>query len=668
VQQQQTPRICSDGNNGCFIVWQDSRHNGYGQIYIQKFDSHGRPQWDSNGVRVCSTGFVQRTPVVASDGNGGAYVAWSDDRNPSTKPDLYAQHFNAAGEKMYRTWAIAIAKVAEASNDPSGQKNLCMLPDGFGNAYVAWEDFRTAISPESSRPDIYMTRLYPGGVRDSATGVSVLNAPSRQTEPYMIRDTLGRAFMTFSTNYPSAPYGIGATQIDTSLNVLWGTSQTPNIVYRNTNFAQNSLRPRAMKYAGMYYMAWEELQGTASAGWDILAQKLANNGNPVWFLPAAMTPSLSGDQVKAVPSTDFAGGMQVVYEDFQGNRNISSSRILSNGAAYKPAPPNHIFSVCNLANDQTNPQAVMAEKGMLVFWEDARKSGGAGDTASIFAQVIDTTPARQYPVVGSRWGFPVSTDPGARHADRDQMEICPRDNGAIVVWRDGRNYANSNYDIYMQLVFKNATLPIELADFRLTRQFTNAVRIDWQTAMEIDNAGFELERREVSTIDDDRPFEVIASYKTHPALQGANTSSSLRSYSYLDIPSAPGKYEYRLVDYSLAGERNAHSSKQIEIGSSSSSSDWVMLAASPNPFRDRTSISFIAPRAAVVDFQVIDQLGRVIAMPMSNSVLAAGPHTVSITTKDLGAAGTYYYVLTARDAETGNVIYSTKPAVLNCTR
>jgi hypothetical protein len=661
--QQAYPKVCSDGTNGCFVVWQDSRHNGYGQIYIQKYDADGKAKWDSNGVRVCSTGFVQRGPIIASDGNGGAYVVWQDDRNPTTKPDLYSQHFLSDGSKTYGAFAKSIAKVVENSSDAGGQKNWTMIPDGLGNAYVAWEDSRLAITPESSRPDIYMTRLWPGGVRAPDTGVSVHNAPARQTEPYLIRDTLNRCFMAFSTNYTVAPYGIAVTQIDTSLNILWGGSGTPNVIYRNPNFTQNSARPRVVKYAGMYYMAWEELQSTGSAGWDILAQKLSNTGVPVWFLPATMTPSLSGDQVKATPNTDFAGGMQVIYENYQGNKNISSSRVLANGASTKPASPNHIYNVCDLTNDQRNPMAVPTEKGMLVFWEDTRKSA---DNASIFAQVIDTMPSRLYPVAGSRWGFPVSTDVGPTFSNKDQMDIAPRENGAIVVWRDSRNYNATNNDIYMQLVFKNSTLPIELADFRLTRQLANAVRIDWQTAMEKDNAGFEIERRLITGEVHD--FEVIASYKNVSSLQGANSSSTLRNYSYLDIPSASGKYEYRLVDFSLDGERTSHAIKEIELGQSSATNDWVLVAASPNPFRGRTSVSFIAPRTAVVDLQVIDQLGRVVASPLKNSIVSNGAHTVAINASELGASGTYYYYLTARNAETGEVIFSAKPSVLNLIR
>ncbi|HJW28275.1 MAG TPA: hypothetical protein VJ508_03395, partial [Saprospiraceae bacterium] len=317
--QQQAPKVCSDGNNGCFVVWQDSRNNGYSQVYIQKFDADGRAKWTTNGIRICSTGFVQRTPIVSSDGQGGAYVVWQDDRNPTTRPDLYAQHFNSDGGPMYGAAARSIARVVEPTNDQSMQKNWVICPDGYGNAYVAWEDYRTAITPESNRPDIYMTRLWPGGVLAQDTGVPIHYAPARQTEPYLIPDTLHRCFMVFSTNYPSAPYGIAATPIDTALNVLWGTNNNPNIIYRNTNFSQNSQRPRVTKYGGTYYLAWEELQATSSAGWDILAQKLSSNGTPAWFLPAAMTPSLSGDQTKAIPNTDYAGGMQVVFEDYQGN-------------------------------------------------------------------------------------------------------------------------------------------------------------------------------------------------------------------------------------------------------------------------------------------------------------------------------------------------------------
>lgn len=664
---QQAPKISSDGNNGCFVVWQDYRST-FGQIYIQKFDADGKAQWAANGIRVCSTGFVQRGPIVASDGRGGAYVVWQDDRNPTTRPDLYAQHVNSDGSFAYGAAAKSIAKVAEPTNDPSVQRNWVMIPDGLGNAYVAWEDSRTAVTPESSRPDIYMTRLWPGGVLAQDAGVSVHNAPARQQEPQLIQDALNRCFMVFSTNYPAAPYGIAATPIDTSLNVIWGTSNNPNIIYRNSsNNTQNSQHPRVTKVGDTYYLAWEEWQLTGSAGWDILAQKLNSSGNPAWFLPATMTPSLTGDQQYPIPNTDYAGGMQVVYQDFQGNKNISSTRILADGASFKPGWPNYLYLVCNLGNDQRNPLAVPTGRGMLVVWEDTRKS--SGDTASIFAQVIDTTPSRFFPVQGSRWGFPISTDATARHTGKDQIDAAPRNNGAIVVWRDGRGNFSSpstGYDIYMQIVFKDATLPIELADFRLTRQLANAVRVDWQTAMEKDNAGFEIERRSVAN-GSTNEFEVVASYKNITSLRSAGNSNSLRSYSYLDMPPAAGKYEYRLADYSLDGERTPHTIKEIEVGSGASN-EWTVLTSMPNPFRERASLSFIAPRQAVVDIEIADQLGRIVATPLRSAAVAAGPNTVAISAAEIGASGTYYYRLTARDPETGNVIFTAKPGVMNLVR
>jgi hypothetical protein len=241
--------------------------------------------------------------------------------------------------------------------------------------------------------------------------------------------------------------------------------------------------------------------------------------------------------------------------------------------------------------------------------------------------------------------------------NKDQVAMTSRTNGAIAVWRDTRN-SNTGQDIYCQLVFFNGTLPIELASFDVKALMQGAVRLDWKTAMEKDNAGFEIERRNISDPNANNIFKVVASYNEFSSLKGLPNSNRDRNYSFVDMPGAPGIYEYRLIDVSLDGERTPHQIKQIETSYAQEANSWSVEQNYPNPFSDATNIVFEMPEAAIVDFQIFDALGRNYTSSFNSQLLHEGFHSITVRSSELVApAGTYYYMLTARSAETGEIIW-----------
>src|SRR5207253_10432846 len=123
---------------------------------------------------------------------------------------------------------------------------------------------------------------------------------------------------------------------------------------------------------------------------------------------------------------------------------------------------------------------------VLAVWNDAR-----GDS-SIFAQRVDRYGKRYFPTMGttSRLGQAICY----RGTQSKQVTLAPRTNGAIAAWTD---YRNGNADIYAQLIFKDGSLPIELASFTATPTRHGDVDIRWETANEHACAGFELQRRTI---------------------------------------------------------------------------------------------------------------------------------------------------------------------------
>ena len=99
AQGEQTwPRAISDGSGGAIFVWQDNRFASYGDIFAERFDGNGTRQWSGDGVPIATIIGAQSLPAIASDGMGGAIVAWEDYRViPGGSYDIHAQHVDANG-------------------------------------------------------------------------------------------------------------------------------------------------------------------------------------------------------------------------------------------------------------------------------------------------------------------------------------------------------------------------------------------------------------------------------------------------------------------------------------------------------------------------------------------------------------------------------------------
>jgi len=134
---QRSPRILNDGSKGAIIVWEDSI-NGASDIYIQKINSNGSLAWNTNGVAVCNSIGVQINTKLCSDGNGGAIVTWQDKRNGNDY-DIYAQKISSSGIDSWTTGGKPICVRINTQSNPK------IETDNAGGAYVIWQDKRGAI-------------------------------------------------------------------------------------------------------------------------------------------------------------------------------------------------------------------------------------------------------------------------------------------------------------------------------------------------------------------------------------------------------------------------------------------------------------------------------------------------------------------------------------------
>ncbi len=91
-------------------------------------------------------------------------------------------------------------------------------------------------------------------------------------------------------------------------------------------------------------------------------------------------------------------------------------------------------------------------------------------------------------------------------------------------------------------------LPVQLSQFRPDLTDTGTVVINWATASEVDNAGFNILRSETKTGE----FKVINAQ----LIPGAGTTAERNAYTWTDTTAKPNVvYYYQIEDVSLDGER-----------------------------------------------------------------------------------------------------------------
>jgi hypothetical protein len=135
---QGAPKIASDGGGGAIITWYDGRDPGDDNLYAQRVDSAGIAQWTMDGILVCSDTNAQYSPTIVADGTGGAVIAWNDSRSTGLMihQDIYVQKINASGLPQWTTNGVAICV------DSSDQYGIKMTSDGSGGAVITWTDWR----------------------------------------------------------------------------------------------------------------------------------------------------------------------------------------------------------------------------------------------------------------------------------------------------------------------------------------------------------------------------------------------------------------------------------------------------------------------------------------------------------------------------------------------
>ena len=193
---------------------------------------------------------------------------------------------------------------------------------------------------------------------------------------------------------------------------------------------------------------------------------------------------------------------------------------------------------------------------------------------------------------------------------------------------------------------ENAPVPVELTSFTAGLQLRSAteqdVVLNWTTATEVNNYGFEIERQnqESSIKNQDKN----QSWETIGFVEGHGNSNSPKEYRFVDTstPLSASTVSYRLKQIDIDGAFEYSDLVEVSIAGKV---EFKLLQNHPNPFNPSTIISFSIPKAGVVKLNVYNILGEVVA-ELVNENLVAGFHQYQFDASNL-TSGIYFYSISA---------------------
>jgi hypothetical protein len=173
-------------------------------------------------------------------------------------------------------------------------------------------------------------------------------------------------------------------------------------------------------------------------------------------------------------------------------------------------------------------------------------------------------------------------------------------------------------------------VPVELTSFTANVS-GNSVNLNWNTATELNNSGFEVERRSVNN-----QFEKVG------YVAGFGTTTEPKAYSFTDSKIAAGNYTYRLKQVDFDGSFEYSNEINVDVNAPA---QYTLNQNYPNPFNPSTLIKYSVAQDGFVNVSIFNLLGEKVAT-LVNSNVKAGSYELNFNASQL-SSGVYFYAIEA---------------------
>jgi hypothetical protein len=325
------------------------------------------------------------------------------------------------------------------------QRHPQVISDMAGGAIIVWEDYRNLAK---SNCDIYASRIDATGAEVwKINGTIICNETGNQSDPHLVSDGAGGAIITWLDNRGTANSDIYAQKIDKDGNFPWGNNNGTAIC---TEINDQGLVPPQIvtDKDGGAIIAWLDYRSGMS--YDLYAQRIDKDGNFPWPLHDNNGTAICNKYDAEIDSfhmiSDGAGGAIFAWDDERDlmttKGDIYANWIIKEGNVIWAL---NGTAICTENEEQMNPQLTSdGDFGAIIVWDDFRSTS----SYDIYTRRIDKFGNPQWNPNGNL----VSLSTQMIIDNNYPKLISDGAGGAIITWKDRRNYATNGFDIYAQRI------------------------------------------------------------------------------------------------------------------------------------------------------------------------------------------------------------------------
>ncbi|HHP7239688.1 DUF5060 domain-containing protein [Longibacter sp.] len=188
--------------------------------------------------------------------------------------------------------------------------------------------------------------------------------------------------------------------------------------------------------------------------------------------------------------------------------------------------------------------------------------------------------------------------------------------------------SDSNQDWVVVAKRTDVPLPVELSTFEATTDGPAVAVLQWTTATETDNAGFDILHRAPGT----------GAFATLGFVDGAGTTASPQSYRFRATGLSAGTHTFRLRQVDIDGASTLSDPTEVTLVPDQA---VTISAPAPSPVRTQATMTLGVQTAQPVRVSLYDMLGRQVRILHDGPVSPAQPVTVTVQAGQL-APGIYF--------------------------
>jgi len=464
------------------------------------------------------------------------------------------------------------------------------------------------------------TRPYPFIVADQSTGTY-----------------RGRLYLVYASNNPSG----NANKPDifcrysTDQGTTWSSAVTVNDDVPSTGNHQWHPSIWCDVGSGRLFVKWMDTRDTPTSDSAYIYASYSDDGGVTWAqnqrisnqkmrinctsCPGGGTPRYQGDY-DAIISSDNQSLM--MWTDFRNNNFGSFVGYFPDFAM--TVAPNSVI----IPNSGGQEIVTVSVPGVKLYSSDA-----------VFTATVSPTPPNGNITLDFPSGNTISSFPGSIPLSIQTSGNVTLGSYTITIQGTGPGGAPP---VHRRTITLDVIVPVELTSFAAASD-KNDVILTWDTATELNNQGFEIQRK------------ITGEFERVGFVEGKGTTTEAQNYLFRDKDLLSGNYTYRLKQTDFDGSFAYSDEVEIEI---SQPNVFYLGQNYPNPFNPSTNIKYSIPADGNVTLKMYDILGEEVST-LVNEFQQAGTFDVVFDGSNL-SSGVYYYQLTSGELTSTKKMMLTK--------